>query len=60
MTAGEERRRWIARVARRFGVSMREVRSMTLKDVVAMDAVIREEELRARQMAQARKARGRR
>ena len=50
----------MARVARRFGVSMAEVRAMTLADVFAMDSVIRDEETERRRMAEARKARGHR
>lgn len=56
----DDRRRWVARVARRFGVSMADVRAMTLADVFAMDAVIREEQVAQRRAAEARKARGRR
>lgn len=49
----------MAKVARRFGVSMAEVRAMTLADVFAMDRAIRDEELERQRLAQARKARGR-
>ena len=58
-SAADERRRWVARVARRFGVSMREVRSMTLADVFAMDKVIRDEDVERRRAMEARKARRR-
>ncbi len=44
----------IARLSRTFGISMREVRAMTLADVDAMSSVIREERTQQRQMAQAR------
>lgn len=39
---------------------MADVRAMTLADVFAMDAVIREEQVAQRRAAEARKARGRR
>ncbi len=56
----DARRRWVARVARRFGVSMADVRAMTLADVFAMDEVIRAEETEQRRRLEAAKARGRR
>jgi hypothetical protein len=59
-SAADERRRWVARVARRFGCTMAEVRAMTLADVFAMDRAIRDEEVERRRAMEARKARGRR
>ena len=59
-SAADERRRWIAVVARRFGVSMADVRAMTLADVFAMHEVIRAEDVERRRSMEARKARGRR
>ena len=56
----EARRLWIARVARRFGCTMADVRAMTLADVAAMDKVLREEAADAQRRAQAYKARGKR
>lgn len=62
LDAAEERARWVAKVARRFGCSMADVRAMTLRDVAAMDHVIRKEEAdqeRRRQAAMARRGRRR-
>ena len=49
-----DRARDIARVARAFGMSMAEVRSMTLRDLVAMSDVVREERSEAQRASQAR------
>lgn len=43
----------IARLARAFGLTMTEVRAMTLSDANAMADVVRQEQIEARRAAQA-------
>lgn len=59
MAAADERAYWIAQTARLFGCTMAEVRAMTLRDVRAMERVLREEAAHKERMRQARAARSR-
>lgn len=53
----DARARWIARLARTFGCSMAEVRAMTIRDVGAMAAVVKEEQAAQERRRQAQRAR---
>lgn len=60
MAAADERAYWIAQTARLFGCSMADVRAMTLRDVAAMERVLREEAAHRERRRQALAARSRR